>query len=535
MVVIENPSNLPPNKRQPDLMSANPVAPGKHAQSLHRATVAPAGRWRRWLGVVLAAFVVLAIYVWFVSIGTWTTWRSGGSYYDQLATAFRDGHLWLERSPSPELLALPNPYDPAARADVNFLPDASLYNGRYYLYFGPFPAVLIVPIKLVLPILIGDQLMAFAFTFGVFLVMAAALVRVWRRFFPLLSLWFVTPAVLAVGLMAPFAWILGSRASVHDAAISAGQLFFLLGIYVAWTALDRDRVSKQLGVLAGVFWAASLASRITQIVAVGVMLLVVYAGLARLSGGRSGSGPLLKWLPFSAPVAAGLGALAWYNWARFGSVFETGISYQLALLYIQAHRDELFSLHYVIQNLYNYVLMPPKLRLNFPYVWPQLGVRHPVLAGLSLPPLYFAEEVTGLLFTSPFLVGALGGVLAGPALSPANRTPDGQTPSLASWLKTALAASFLSEFALFLTFFWGSERYLMDFLPAALLLAVIGSWSAIVALKSLPWARAGITLLLLGLTVASVVAGLLLAIAQNADALRPLDPVLWQQLNNVFR
>src|SRR4051812_19923000 len=41
----------------------------------------------------------------------------------------------------PKLLALPDPYDPASRAHVPFLHDMTLYKGKYYGYWGPFPGV----------------------------------------------------------------------------------------------------------------------------------------------------------------------------------------------------------------------------------------------------------------------------------------------------------------------------------------------------------------------------------------------------------
>jgi hypothetical protein len=510
------------------------VTKGKEATSADRASPVPRGMLQMLLVAALAAILVMGAYIWFVSVGAWTEWPLGGSYYDQLANAFRDGHLWLERTPSRELLALPDPYDPAAREGVSFISDASLFNGRYYLYFGPVPALLVAGLKSIFPVLIGDQYLVFAFTAGTFLVLVAFIIRTWQRFFSGVSAWLVTPALLAIGLMSPFAWILGSRASVHDAAIAAGQFFLLLGLYTAWTALDRGSISKGRGLLAGIFWTASLGSRITQIVPIAFLLLMVGAAVLRWHAGNSRADALRAWLIFVGPVGLGLGALGWYNWARFGSVFETGISYQLALLHIQAHRGELFSMHYLIQNAYNYVLMPPKLRYNFPYVWPQMGIRHPILAGVRLPSLYFAEDITGLVFTSPFMLCGLALMIAAPTArrSSSGGQEEGRT---LQWLQAALAGVLLLGFVMFLLFFWGSERYLMDFLPAGLLLAIMGSWSVITRLRDHPGPRAAVVLLVLTLMVISALVSSLLAIALNADGFRQIDPVLWQQLNNVFR
>ena len=64
-----------------------------------------------------------------------------------LATAFEHGSFSLEAKPNPALLALPDPYDPSARAGINYPKDFSLYKGRYYLYFGPVPALILAIFK----------------------------------------------------------------------------------------------------------------------------------------------------------------------------------------------------------------------------------------------------------------------------------------------------------------------------------------------------------------------------------------------------
>jgi len=61
-------------------------------------------------------------------------------FYNQFTDSFVQGHVYLPTKPSPQLLALPNPYDPAANERFR-LHDASLYQGRYYMYFGAAPAL----------------------------------------------------------------------------------------------------------------------------------------------------------------------------------------------------------------------------------------------------------------------------------------------------------------------------------------------------------------------------------------------------------
>lgn len=63
--------------------------------------------------------------------------------YYELTQALAAGQVSLLAEPSPELLALDNPYDTTARiaSGAPYLWDHALFDGRYYAYFGVLPAV----------------------------------------------------------------------------------------------------------------------------------------------------------------------------------------------------------------------------------------------------------------------------------------------------------------------------------------------------------------------------------------------------------
>jgi hypothetical protein len=57
---------------------------------------------------------------------------TSNEFNNQLTDSLLEGHTYLAAKPSPQLLALRDPYDP--RLNEHFrLHDASLYRGRYYL------------------------------------------------------------------------------------------------------------------------------------------------------------------------------------------------------------------------------------------------------------------------------------------------------------------------------------------------------------------------------------------------------------------
>ena len=102
-----------------------------------------------------------------------------------------------------------------------------------------------------------------------------------------------------------------------------------------------------------------------------------------------------KLLPLTFPLVVSLIGLGWYNWARFGSVLETGFSYALAGVNLQKYHNDLFSPVYIIQNLYNYILKSPVSIEQFPFIYPEMGIINELFEFYSLPEVYETNPVTG--------------------------------------------------------------------------------------------------------------------------------------------
>ncbi len=477
--------------------------------------------WRTFLLPAICCLLVVIVYAGFLRTGSWTTRPNVANdyftdYYDQLATSFLHGQLSLEAKPEPALLALSNPYAPEERKGISFPLDVSLHGGKYYLYFGPVPAILLLLPKALIPGQIGDQYLVFLFATGIFLLETLFIVDIWRRFFPDLSPAIVTASTILVGLVSPFTWIL-RQPNIYNAVILSGQLCFLAGLYAAFEALDGKSVATWKLVLAGIFWAAAVGSRITQILPVGLMAALVVARLiGKYRGQQNASSRVIRgMLAYGLPLALGLAALGWYNWARFGSIIETGIAYQLSGFPLQTYGQSMFSPAYVVQNLYNYLLNPPKPTDAFPYLRPNNGfARRSVVEWIRLPKIYWSQDVSGLIYTAPFIVFAIL-----PAIevlrSWLHRTRSEDGRGSLRWLTVSLSGSFLASIAFFLAFFWVAERYLGDFLPALLLLSVIGFWQAIGFLKGRSWGRVLSAAFAVGLIGVSVIVSNLLALAVN--------------------
>ncbi len=482
----------------------------------------------------LIELLVMAVYVWFISVGTWTNWPGSTKYYDMLATSFQHGQLSLQMQPDPALLAMPDPYDVQARKsqpDIPYLFDGSLYNGKFYLYWGPVPALILAAIKFIFPQPVGDQVLVFAFVASLSVFQTLLILKLWRRFFEKLPAWTVWLAVLLSGLMVPLTWIL-NQPQVYEASLAAGQFFLIGGLYFIFTGLDRSSPSFWRLAGAGIFWACAIASRTVLLLPVGFMacMLLIWLVAKRIyvEHPRRAVGSLVSLI---LPLAIGVMALGWYNWARFGSVFETGLRYQLSGIDYRDHFQDIFLTSYLPINLKNYLLNPFLALPEFPYLKPVSPDRFLAQAD-SVPGFYYSrEKLAGLLYVAPFLLFALFGL--GWALRDSwkkHRASDpatsGEDQDLLRWVTVSLGGTAFMAFMTILLYYYCTMRFTADFMPAATLLALVGFWQGYARLVQSRLWQPLYAVLAMGLALETLVAGNLLSVTGGADRFSVLNPAL---------
>ena len=483
------------------------------------------------LGIVL----IIIVYAWWISFGSWTTWPTLTNEYDQLASAFDKGSLSLALKPDAALLALANPYDPAARAGLSFPNDVSLYKGKYYLYFGPVPALFLAVIKLFGVGEVGDQYLVFAFLSGTLIVQTLLIIKLWQRFFKNIPAWIITPCILLSGLITPFASML-TKARVYEAAIASGQFFFLAGLYLIINALDKNDIPKRHLLIGGISFAFAIGSRLTQILPVGYLVfMIAFWVFSQQFQYKLPPKAIVPMLAVGLPLILGLAILGWYNWARFNSVFETGIFYQLAWTDPQKNYHEFYSPLYFFQNLYNYLVVPPKFRYNiFPFIFAVYGKEHPLISSLPLPKIYNSEIITGLLYSVPFTLYALRpgiGLFYKPKQQLKGLTSQ-RDQYLFNWLIASLIGCFIFGFLSFLAFFWAAIRYFGDFLPSLIILSIIGFWQGYRYYSTRPTHRIIYLVIGISLIIISIAASTLLAFSFGSPRFEEFNPHLWNFLQH---
>ena len=406
---------------------------------------------------VVTLVLLLGGYAWTAVTANprWAT-RNPDGYYALLTEAFLSGQTYLKGQPDPRLALLANPY--LGAQGVPRLHDATYFHGRYYLYFGAAPVILLyAPWCLLTGTYLTDGAGTAVFATVGFLAGGALLWCFWRRWFS--QLW---PGWLAVALLlwggANYALVLVEASSVYPVPITCAYALLLTAQLALWAALQGGppwRVLCWLG-LGSVLWAGTVACRPNYIFSLPVMavpLLAIWTAWAEAAG-PDRRRRLLPGLAAAGPVLAVGFAIAAYNWVRFHNVFEFGVSYMFTGG--DSRQVRLVDAGRLLANLRYFVLEAPRLRPYFPFQAP-------------------GEGGFGLLGCVPFTALAL--------LFPWSLWDRTRRGDRLWW---APGASLLGVFVLNLIslgVFFSNERYVLDFLPAAMLLALVNG------LSLLDWCR----------------------------------------------
>ena len=365
-------------------------------------------------------------------------------YYGLLTEALVAGQVHLKLIPDPKLLRLADPY--AGPQGTDRPHDMSFYRGKFYLYYGITPAlVLMVPWHLLTGSYLTEVATSATLCFAGFLLAALWLLRVRRHNFPTVHVGWILLCLAVLGLGSPV-YFLGNNPTFYAVPI-AGAFFCLMlaGVLV-------DRSARTALTDSAMIWlaAASLAlglavgSRPNYVLGLPLLLLPALRLWKNLPPTRRWSPAALPFAVAAIVPAALVGAgLACYNYLRFGHPAEFGIQYSLASASVR--EIKLIGFEYYPKNLRLYLLHTADFIRYFPFF--HAGDRpfgilpHLSLAGVAiLFPLSWVS--LRLRHDQAWIIGGL------------------------FWLGAATA-----NLAILCLFFGGEDRYLVDFAPPALLLA----------------------------------------------------------------
>ncbi len=374
---------------------------------------------------VLLLFAGLAtIYIILAVVRTLGHPLNGSQHFIYLADGWLHGHLYLHNIPP----------------DTQ---DYTLHNGHWYVAFPPLPAVLLLPIVAIFH-LSHQAVISLIFSLGIGILniwlMLGVLKRLARRHLP--GLTFAAAAWLTV------LFALGTE---HLFATMQGNVWYTAHV-VATTFLllyTGEILDKRRPVLAGLYLGLAALSRSTTLFTFPFfVLLAVGVFFVNRQGLVVARRPVL-WkhlFLFFTVLGTFIAAMLLYNQARFGSPLDFGYNTMNVNLFVRGnlHTYGQFNWHFISTNFRYMLLEPPYIVSDAPY-------------------LTFNPLGTGIFWTTPaFLLAFL-----------AFRYRERR------WLAASLLTTCLLPMALLLFYFntgWYQfgYRFVLDFLPFALLLAALG-------------------------------------------------------------
>jgi hypothetical protein len=493
-------------------------------------------RLRPWLWLLLLLAGIELTYVGIVTAGSFRYWPTWNFRFDALAEGFRSGHLYIPIKPHPELVAAADPFDPVNKR--LWLWDASLHEGHYYFYWGPLPAVVIAIVKTVfrLKVTIGDQFPSFVFHTMYLLAGALLIVRMTARLFENPPRWLQVLSILVFAYANPTPYMVASP-DTYQAAIMGAQAFLLIGVLLAFEACwlhgdDSERRKRKLLIWAGVTWGLAFMTRASSSIPTAALIIATALAAAPPTPWRvNWRRPIRPGVWMATPMAAAVVLHLVYNKARFGSLFDFGVTKQLAIMRFKT------GLAYVWPNLYSYLLRPITVSCKFPYLGAPAGPEERVFPGWELPAGYMAPEpVAGALTAMPWIwlvpVAAVLVVLGGRA---ARRTPaafwgDDRRARMHLYCGVAfLVLASLTGLPVIAEFF-ATMRFMSDVTGGLVLAGIWATWTVYARLRERPRARRAFTAVVVSLAVVTIVIGVLFGFQGYDQMFARWNPHLWRRL-----
>lgn len=363
--------------------------------------------------------------------------------YQELAEVMAKGQLYLDAEPSETILAAENPYDTIylQANGIDYLADYAYYDGKYYVYFGVVPELLLYfPFYMLTGHHLPNYIAVFIFYCGFILAVFALYREIIKRWFVHTPYFIYLMTCVLTVCCGNYLFII-ARPDLYDTPIMAANMFTAGGIWL-WIKgkYSETPKSRRLRYFLGSLSMALVAGCRPQMLLFSLLALPLFGGEIRKifrnigvhirknkklsakasidstvssnkqssvdsssnqtdvdSPGQSISGNTLIidaafiCIPYIL-IAAGI---MYYNAARFGQAFDFGATYSLTS---NDMTKRSFNISQALLGLWHYFLRPPIVSSDFPFLQ---GLQ--VASGSYMGKLNAEYTYGGILASNAFL------------------------------------------------------------------------------------------------------------------------------------
>ena len=316
-------------------------------------------------------------------------------YNEYFVNALEKGQVDLIQKPSEELMKLEDPYDNLSRSnlkrDVDFFWDTAYFNGKQYVYFGILPALIsFLPFHLITGKYLQIPIVVFIFSILSIILLKEILTKIIKMYFKGLKFKIVVYSLIML-LSGSLIFYINGISRVYELVIIAGLYFVLQGIYFILNSIEKEE-KRYLNIFLGcLFLALSVACRPTDLFASLLILpYLIYLLLKSKNEFKDNKRQFIKLVCSASIPYVTIGVLLmYYNFIRFGNVFEFGARYQLTITNMAKLGSRFFSIPVgLVTNLFSI----PNFILKFPFIINQNNL-------MEFYGYYYIENMIGGLFT----------------------------------------------------------------------------------------------------------------------------------------
>lgn len=292
----------------------------------------------------------------------------GEIYNKYLVDSLIQGKTELGIEPSEQLMNMENPYDYTARKEenVSYLYDYAYYDGNYYVYFSPLPAlILFIPFKILTGYYfpIGLACIIYAAIGAIFTILLTK--EVIKKFFPNVTFRWIFLSCLFM-LFSSFLLFNTAMSRVYEMVSIMGYMLIMAGMYFALKTWEKGTTNYKYLLLTCIFLALAVWERPTLVL---VSLLLVPTLLKKFITvcKQCCKKEIITFILVVAIPYIIVASLAMiYNYIRFDNVLEFGVRYQLT-------SNDMGNLGYhlsmIPMGIWHYLFNPFQILWDFPYIY----------------------------------------------------------------------------------------------------------------------------------------------------------------------
>lgn len=318
--------------------------------------------------------------------------------YQELAEAICQGHFYLDTEPSDGLLNSANPYDTIylQANGIEYLMDYAYYNGKYYVYFGIVPELLLyLPCYLITGNHMPNYLSVFIFYCGFILAVFALYKEACRRWFPHTPFILYLIAGILTVCSGNYLFII-SRPDLYDIPIIAATMFTAAGLWL-WIKgkYAESAKMKRINFFCGSLCMALVAGCRPQMLLFSILAIPLFWNEVIKKRDLFSKKSLWDTVCICLPYILSAVGVMYYNGIRFSSPFDFGATYSLTSNDMTKRG---FNLHHTMLGLWHYFARPPVVESDFPFLQ---GVQ--ITSGSYMGKLTSEYTYGGLLVSNAFL------------------------------------------------------------------------------------------------------------------------------------